>query len=729
MKALIDADLGAVRKAETLRLELVNCQRELRECRARLTQMDGLFSHVADAVFVVQCDGRIIDANPAASTLLGYSKDELLTMHPWDYVTSDSREEILANIDRLKDGVASTVLRVCRSKSGEEKIVSWSLRRNIFSGRDLIIATGRDVTRERRDSANLEKALKEVKRSETLLTGENKILEMVAAGKPLRLILESLCLLVENCCMDSMASVLLVDSEDCLRAIGGAGPRFPKDFLSLVDGVKIGPKVGSCGTAAHRKKLVVVEDIATDPLWRNYSKLAIQHGLLSGWSSPILSSHGDVLGVFGIYWDKPRSPSPDHLSLIDQITHLASIAINRERDVEALRASEKLARGQAESLTQALDALATETNPEKIVEHVLRTVIAQLNAHSDSVWLKDSATELMVFQFGVDGRFKTKFEPEVAVITPSLPINALAPWREVFRTGKPSFMDVKESPEFPWRAALLERGIVACLWIPMLIDSKVEGVLGVRFKNKRTFQPEELRLAQSLANQAMLAIQLARLSGQSRQTAVIEERNRMARDIHDTLAHGFTGVIMQLEAAEEAISRNRAEVVSTHLQSAGEIARDGLREARRSVQALRPLALEGKTLTEAMEDLAKKLTSGTVVQAKFSSQGVPHDLPSSWEANILRIEQEVLTNVLRHAQASELNILLVFDVEEIRLSLRDDGCGFDPTGKHEGFGLKGIAERVEHMGGRLFVQSANGAGTTISVVLPVTTATKPGNKS
>ena len=89
MKALIDADLGAVRKAETLRLELVNCQRELRECRARLTQMDGLFSHVADAVFVVQCDGRIIDANPAASTLLGDSRDELLIMHPWDYVTSD----------------------------------------------------------------------------------------------------------------------------------------------------------------------------------------------------------------------------------------------------------------------------------------------------------------------------------------------------------------------------------------------------------------------------------------------------------------------------------------------------------------------------------------------------------------------------------------------------------------------------------------------------------------
>jgi len=559
--------------------------------------------------------------------------------------------------------------------------------------------------------------------TEAQLVGENKILEMVAVGKPLTLILEEVCHLVESLCLESKACVLLLDSTDCLRA-GGKGSRFPQDFLTFVDGIKIGPKVGSCGSAAYLKKLVIVEDIATNPLWQNHAELAIQHGLHAGWSSPILCSKGSVLGVFAIYWGERRSPSQQHLRLIDQITHLTSVAIERERAAEALRASVKLARGQAEALTQALDALATETNPDKIVEHVLRTVIAQLNAHSCSVWLKDADTGLMVFEFGVDGRFKTKFEPEVAAITPSSPIQTLAAWQEVFRTGKPILMDVRESAEFPWRATLLERGMNACLWIPMLIDGKVEGVVGVRLTQMRKFQPEEMELAQSLANQAMLGIQLARLSAQSRQTAVVEERNRMARDIHDTLAQGFTGIIMHLEAAEEARARRRAEVLSGHLRSAGQIARDGLREARRSVRALRPLALEGKTLAEALEDQLKRQTAGTNVQANFTLQGMPQELPSEWESNILRIGQEVLTNVFRHAQASKVNVLLAFDYQEVRLCMRDDGRGFNPVEKSEGFGLRGMSERVEKMGGQLFIQGAKGAGTAISVVLPLSNPKK-----
>src|SRR5271170_384960 len=131
--------------------------------------------------------------------------------------------------------------------------------------------------------------------TEALLPGENKILEMIAADKPPTLILEEVCNLVESLCLESKACVLLLDSTDCLRA-GGKGSRFPKDFLTHVEGIKIGPKVGSCGTAAYLKKLVIVEDIATNPLWQKYAEFAIQHGLYAGWSSPILSSNGSVLG-------------------------------------------------------------------------------------------------------------------------------------------------------------------------------------------------------------------------------------------------------------------------------------------------------------------------------------------------------------------------------------------------------------------------------------------------
>jgi signal transduction histidine kinase len=152
------------------------------------------------------------------------------------------------------------------------------------------------------------------------------------------------------------------------------------------------------------------------------------------------------------------------------------------------------------------------------------------------------------------------------------------------------------------------------------------------------------------------------------------------------------------------------------------LAREGLGEARRSVRALRPRALDQKDLCEALEDLIQKMTAGTPVQTEFIVRGQPRELPLHWEENLLHIGQEVLTNVLRHAQASNFNAQLAFDHGEVLLDLRDNGSGFDPSGRHDGFGLQGMRERVEGMGGQLAIQSAKGQGTAISIVLPLANA-------
>jgi signal transduction histidine kinase len=555
--------------------------------------------------------------------------------------------------------------------------------------------------------------------AQVLLSGENKILEMVAAGEPLQTILEEVCHLVDRISPRSMASVLLVDSEDCLRM--GAGPRFPKEFLTIIDGLKIGPRVGSCGTAAYRKEQVIVTDTQRDPLWGDYCELASRYGLRAGWSTPVLSPHGSVSAVFGIYWDEPRNPSPNHFHIIAQVTHLISVAIERQRAAEALRASEQLARGQAEALARSLGALASESNPDRAVEHVLRTVTAQLNAHSCSVWLKDSVTELMVFKFALErGKFTTRSEDTFAKVSSSLTLHNQGPWPEIFRAGRVGIKeDIRNEPDFPWRERLIAQGIITVLVIPMVRGSEVEGIISVRFSEKRKFRTEELDLAQALANQAMLAIQLARLSALSRQSAIVKERNRMARDIHDTLAQGFTGAMLHAQAAQEALSRERIRDAGDILRSLGEAAREGLREARRSVQALRPAALGGKNLAEALEGMVKKLTAGTAVQVSFVSRGETLKIPQEWEANLLRIGQEVIINVLRRARASRFELELIFNSGEIQLKMCDNGCGFDPTVVFSGFGLRGIAERIDGMGGKLKIQSHNGAGTTVFVGLPL----------
>src|SRR5712671_503206 len=582
------------------------------------------------------------------------------------------------------------------------------------------------------------------KRAEELLAAENQILEMVATGRPLAVILDGLCRLVDTLCDKSLASILLIDPNGrCLRR--GAGPSFPEAFMAAVDGVEIGPCVGSCGTAAYRKEQVIVSDIATDPLWANYRELALANGLRSGWSTPILSSDGSVLGVFGIYGREPRSPTPQHHHTIKQITHLASIAIERKQAAESLRASELLARGQLDALTHTLDALAQESDPDRLLEHVLRTIIEKSDAHSASVWDREPDGDwLELFALIEDGRFQTRS----GAIHPAARLAMLAQdhpvWREILHTGlhaviediaqpivrmcvgvgpNATWHDILDDADLPpalmrFKSHLREIGVHTILFVPMLVAGRVTGFVGIRFTLKRGFRKEEIELTRALAHQATLAIQLTRLSAQSRQSAVMAERNRMARDIHDTLAQGFTGVIVQLEAVEEAMSKDQAVKASGHLNRAGDLARESLREARRSVQALRPQALEEKQLSEALKDLIEKMTRGTTVHAKFTLRGQPRELPAEWAANILRVGQEVLTNVLRHARASEFKVMLGFDSREIRLELRDNGCGFNPQRKHEGFGLQGMRERAEGMGGRLTIQSAAGKGTAISIVLP-----------
>ena len=176
----------------------------------------------------------------------------------------------------------------------------------------------------------------ERKRAEMLLGGEKRLLEMIARGDSRVRILDALCRLVEELASGALSSVLLLDPKT-KRLRHGAAPSLPIKYTEAIDGLVIGPCVGSCGTAAYRAEAVIVSDIASDPLWANFRDLALGHGLRACWSTPILSSAGKVLGTFAIYYREPRSPTPQEHELIEQVTHLASIAIEREQGEEALR--------------------------------------------------------------------------------------------------------------------------------------------------------------------------------------------------------------------------------------------------------------------------------------------------------------------------------------------------------------------------------------------------------
>jgi signal transduction histidine kinase len=213
------------------------------------------------------------------------------------------------------------------------------------------------------------------------------------------------------------------------------------------------------------------------------------------------------------------------------------------------------------------------------------------------------------------------------------------------------------------------------------------------------------------------------LARTERRAGVLEERQRLAGEIHDTLAQAFTSIVMLLEAGQGAL-RSGSREVAGHLEQSLRVARDGLGEARQFVWALRPESLERGSLPEALERATSQLTRQTGIAARTVVTGQPRQLPATLEITLLRAAQEALSNVRRHANARQVAVTLSYMEGVTVLDVCDDGVGFDPVaqprppGREGGFGLVTMRERVEMLKGSLSVESAPGRGCTLVVELP-----------
>ncbi|MBB2909950.1 signal transduction histidine kinase [Streptosporangium becharense] len=202
--------------------------------------------------------------------------------------------------------------------------------------------------------------------------------------------------------------------------------------------------------------------------------------------------------------------------------------------------------------------------------------------------------------------------------------------------------------------------------------------------------------------------EVARLSAERGAQA---ERERLAGEIHDTLAQGFTSIIMLLQAAEAQADPSR------HLTLAVRTARENLAEARLLVTTLSPAPLDGSTLDEALERLTNRLGEETGLAARFEVSGGSRPLSPPVEVVLVRAAQEGLANVRKHAAAGTVIVSIAYRDGSVRLEVRDDGCGFDPSGAR-GYGLRGMRARVEQVGGTLAVTGSPGGGTSLEVVIP-----------
>jgi len=317
------------------------------ELATSLAMMHATLESTTDAILVTDEANYVREFNEKYIKLWGIPPHMMVSAHAtelWDYISPQLKEPSgwLTRVQEIVASSAPETFDVLQLKDGRvferNSAIQLIKQRNV--GR---VWSFRDITQR--------------KRAEDALANEKRVLEKIASGAPLATVLDVLVSGVEAQTCDGMMCTVLIFDDDaqCLRH--GAAPSLPEEYNKLVDGIRIGPRVGSCGSAAYKRERVFATDIASDPHWADYAELAAAFGLGACCSTPVFSSDGILLGTVAMYYRHPHEPSAHDRELIRMATHLAGIVIERALAVEQLRVAKLAAEQRAQEITQAYDIL------------------------------------------------------------------------------------------------------------------------------------------------------------------------------------------------------------------------------------------------------------------------------------------------------------------------------------------------------------------------------------
>ena len=526
------------------------------------------------------------------------------------------------------------------------------------------------------------------------------VLGLIRAQAPLRRILETLCTHIEKQHPGLLCSVLLLDADgSTLRH--GAAPSLPREYIQAINGTQIGPCVGSCGTAVYRKQAVVVEDIATDPLWASFRHLALPHGLRACWSTPIASQDGGILGTFAIYYREPRTPDAEHLQLITHATHLAGIAIEHDRARSELRAAEARYR----TLVERLPAI---------------TYIAELGASGPWHYVSPQIETML------------GFSPGEWLSDPMNWMNHIHPEdREIALAAEKLFQETHELFHAEYRMCARDGKL---LWF------RDEGVLLQQTDGK------------GLLMQGVMydITERKRLEDQLRHSQKMEAVGQLAGGV----AHDFNNLLMLIQAhnenlrdrlAENDPARRDALEIENAVTRAASLTNQLLAFSRK--QVLRPKVLD---LNMVLAEVAKMLDR--LIGKDIELQVVPASSLSRVKADPGQMEQVILNLAVNSRDAMPNGGTLTIETRDVELdeddsrnhqgvpagryvmlAVSDTGDGMDTEtqarifepffttkapGKGTGLGLATVYGVVKHSDGWIWVDSEPGRGTTFKIYLP-----------
>ena len=537
------------------------------------------------------------------------------------------------------------------------------------------------------------------KHAEALLAGENRLLEMVANGESMAVILGEICRLVERTAAGCRCSVVLVDPSG-LRLEHGAAPSLPDSFIQSIIGRPIAVDAGPCGMAACLNEQVIAGDLTTETRWASWCSVALAHGLQACWSTPIPSTAGKVLGTFAIYYDEPRTPTMQQQRLIEQVTHVASIAIERTQEAEALTRSEALlARVQQVSATGGFYwwPMTGEVYWSEQVYRIfeldpatpLTTELRQSRIHPDDLHAHQKSVELAMR----DGR---DFEYEVRLLMPDGSVKYVHSLVHATRDAEGSLLYV--------------------------------GAL------------------QDVTPRRLSEIALSKVRSELAHVARVTTLGALTASIAHEVNQPLSGIITNASTCLRMLGADPPNVDGAR-ETARRTIRDGNRAAEviaklRALYSRRDTTLESVDLNEAASEVLALLrndlhTNLVVLRTEFA-EGLPHV-----RGDRVQLQQVVL-NLLRNASDAmstvderPRDLLIKTEVDHgngVRLSVRDAGIGFAPdaaeklfdafyTTKPDGMGVGLSVSRsiIERHHGRLWGAANEDHGATFVFSLPIDT--------
>lgn len=653
------------------------------------------FVELCPAGIVIVGDRQILYINQYGARLAGArNAEELIGRAALDFVHPDFRSRAHARLRLLLNPRSS-------NRRSEEKYVRLD-----GSAVDVEVVASRVSYRSQPAVQIIFNDLTERKFEHALLIGQKRVLETIAAGANLKATLDMLARIMDELCPEAITSILLLDPEG-KHLRHGAAPRLAADYVRAIDGIAIGPMVGSCGTAAYTRQAVTVTDIATDPLWADYKALALAHGLKACVSTPIFGSEGGVLGTFAIYFRTPRAPEAVHLRLIEQASHLAAIAIERDQAEQALRESESMLRSIIDSAMDGIISIDTDQRIlvfNRAAELIFGCPAGEAMGQSIERFIPERV------RAGHGGHVRRFADEGIAS-------RLLRPGREVFglRTS---------GEEFPIEASIAHSQVSGKSIFTIVLRD-----ISHRLDAERLQQQLERQLRQAQKLEA-----IGRLAG------------GIAHDFNNILGSviGYTE-LARLECRDNAAVKESLGQIAQASRRAKELIRQILAFSRAQETVLKPTDLV-QVVQEAAQLLRAAIPKDIEIQIEAAQ---PNLLVLADASQIHQVLVNLMTNSSQAMRAGGiLRVRLArclvdgqFAAQNpdlkpgayVRLTVTDTGHGIEsaalerifepffttkPPGEGTGLGLSVVHGIVKSHHGAIHVESTAGAGTTFHIYFP-----------